>query len=78
MRSLEPAPVAEDGRGPKRDITRLARNGSLVSVIVAAIAGIAPHLLHHAGPLAGSALLAGAAGTALFGIAGSSFQSRPC
>lgn len=37
---------------------------------VAAISGIAPHVLHHVGPLAGTALLAGAGGTVLFGIAG--------
>jgi len=37
---------------------------------VAAVSGIAPHVLHHVGPLAGSALLAGAGGTALFGLAG--------
>lgn len=37
---------------------------------VAAISGIAPHVLHHIGPLAGTALLAGTGGTLLFGIAG--------
>ena len=30
------------------------------------LAGIAPHVLHHAGPLAGAALLAGFGGKALF------------
>jgi hypothetical protein len=30
------------------------------------ITGVAPHLLHHAGPLAGAALLAGLGGQALF------------
>jgi hypothetical protein len=43
---------------------------SLVSGVVAAISGIAPHVLHHVGPLAGTALLAGAGGTVLFGLAG--------
>jgi hypothetical protein len=37
---------------------------------VAAISGIAPHVLHHVGPLAGTALLAGGGGTLLFGVAG--------
>ncbi len=37
---------------------------------MAAISGIAPHVLHHVGPLAGTALLAGTGGTILFGIAG--------
>ena len=36
----------------------------------AAVLGVAPHVLHHAGPLAGAAIFAGAAGTALFGALG--------
>jgi hypothetical protein len=36
----------------------------------AAITGAAPHVLHHAGPLAGTALVAGVGGRALFGVAG--------
>ena len=36
----------------------------------AAILGAAPHVLHHVGPLAGAALLAGAGGRLLFGAAG--------
>ena len=31
-----------------------------------AVTGIAPHVLHHVGPLAGAALLAGAGGQAVF------------
>ncbi|WP_204299955.1 hypothetical protein [Actinoplanes campanulatus] len=34
------------------------------------LGGLAPHVLHHIGPLAGTALLAGAGGTALFGALG--------
>ena len=50
---------------------RAARTAAtVVSGTVAAISGIAPHVLHHVGPLAGTALLAGAGGTVLFGIAG--------
>ena len=37
---------------------------------VGAVSGLAPHVLHHIGLLAGSALIAGAGGTALFGILG--------
>ena len=37
---------------------------------VAAALGVAPHVLHHAGPLAGAAVVAGAAGTVLFGLLG--------
>lgn len=33
----------------------------------AAITGLAPHVLHHVGPLAGAAFLAGAGGRLLFG-----------
>ena len=52
-------------------IPRAARSvATAVSGIVAAISGIAPHVLHHVGPLAGTALLAGSAGTVLFGLAG--------
>ena len=35
-----------------------------------AVIGLAPHVLHHVGPLAGAALLAGAGGTLLFGALG--------
>jgi len=35
-----------------------------------ALIGLAPHVLHHVGPLAGAALLAGTAGTLLFGAIG--------
>lgn len=34
------------------------------------VAGIAPHVLHHVGPLAGAALLAGFGGKALFFMLG--------
>ncbi len=34
------------------------------------MSGVAPHVLHHVGPLAGSALIAGATGTVLFGVVG--------
>jgi hypothetical protein len=36
----------------------------------AGITGAAPHVLHHVGPLAGTALVAGAGGRLLFGAAG--------
>lgn len=43
---------------------------TVASGVVAAIAGVAPHVLHHVGPLAGAAFLAGAGGTLLFGLSG--------
>jgi hypothetical protein len=42
----------------------------VLSGLVAAISGIAPHVLHHVGPLAGTAFLAGTGGTLLFGVIG--------
>lgn len=47
--------------------------GRAWSVVLAAwggVVGLLPHVLHHAGPLAGAALLAGAGGTALFAAIG--------
>jgi MFS family permease len=46
------------------------RVSTLASSVVAAVLGIAPHVLHHAGPLAGTALLAGTGGALLFGAIG--------
>ena len=43
---------------------------AIVSSAVAAVLGVLPHVLHHVGPLAGAALLAGTAGTLLFGAIG--------
>jgi hypothetical protein len=43
---------------------------SAVVAAVAVVAGIAPHVLHHVGLLAGTALVAGSGGTALFGVIG--------
>lgn len=59
-----PAPVG--GVAPRA--ARTLATG--VSGVVAAVSGIAPHVLHHVGPLAGTALLAGAGGTVLFGLLG--------
>jgi hypothetical protein len=38
--------------------------------VLGVVTGLAPHLLHHVGLLAGTALLAGIGGTALFGALG--------
>ncbi len=48
----------------------LARAGAAFSAAMGVVAGIAPHVLHHAGPIAGAALLAGAGGAFLFGVIG--------
>ena len=44
-----------------------ARAWAAVTGAVGAGSGVAPHVLHHIGPIAGAAVLAGAAGAALFG-----------
>jgi len=48
----------------------LARVGAAFSAAVGVVAGMAPHVLHHAGLIAGAALLTGAGGSLLFGAVG--------
>ena len=52
------------GRRPQRTV-RDALTG-----LVGGVVGLAPHVLHHVGLLAGTALVAGSGGTALFGVLG--------
>ena len=46
--------------------TPVGRVRHLLSAVWGTIAGIAPHVLHHVGPLAGAAILAGTGGRVLF------------
>ena len=62
------APPSGAGRATSRRLRQ--RLSALVSSAVAAVLGVLPHVLHHVGPLAGAALLAGTAGTLLFGAIG--------
>lgn len=48
----------------------LARVSAAGAGLGAAVLGAAPHVLHHVGPLAGAALLAGGTGKLLFGALG--------
>ncbi len=48
----------------------VARAWSALLAVWGGFIGLLPHVLHHVGPLAGAALLAGAAGTALFAAIG--------
>src|SRR5215217_683503 len=48
----------------------LDRVRATLAAVGAAVLGAAPHVLHHAGPLAGAALLAGVSGRVLFGALG--------
>jgi hypothetical protein len=41
-----------------------------ITGLVGGVVGLAPHVLHHVGLLAGTALVAGSGGTALFGFLG--------
>ena len=43
---------------------------SAITGAIGTVVGLAPHVLHHVGLLAGTALVAGAGGTALFGALG--------
>ena len=48
----------------------LQRARVAAGALAAAVLGLAPHVLHHVGPLAGAALFAGATGSFLFGALG--------
>lgn len=52
----------------RRSLT--ARTWAALAAAWGVVLGILPHVLHHIGPLAGAALLAGAGGTALFAAIG--------
>ena len=68
MGQVAEATTNSDGTSEPRGL--LARLSAAFSLGVAAVAGIAPHVLHHIGPIAGAAILTGAGGTALFGLIG--------
>ncbi len=62
------AGALNDPAAPQRG--RLDRIRVAAGSVGAAVLGAAPHVLHHAGPLAGAALVSGAGGTLLFGALG--------
>lgn len=61
--------AADQAQAPHARSLR-GRISAFISSAIAAVLGLLPHVLHHAGPLAGAALLAGTAGTLLFGALG--------
>jgi hypothetical protein len=70
-----PATTHEPAAAPPADAAParagvLGRIRAVVAGIGAAVLGAAPHVLHHVGPLAGAAVLAGATGKLLFGALG--------
>lgn len=60
-------PVAHDHEARR---SLLQRVRIIASGAGAALLGLLPHILHHAGPLAGAALFAGVGGSLLFGAVG--------
>jgi hypothetical protein len=64
------APGARVTGNQKVDRSIIGRARVAVSGCIAVVLGLAPHVLHHAGPLAGAALLAGTGGSLLFGAIG--------
>ena len=58
--------IAETGTRPHRLGRVTTRAWSVTLAAWGAVTGIAPHLLHHVGPLAGAAVLAGTGGRLLF------------
>jgi peptidoglycan/LPS O-acetylase OafA/YrhL len=68
MNSMQLSETSPDSlTGVPRSAGRI-RNA--LTAVWGGISGIAPHVLHHVGPLAGAAILAGTAGRLLFFFAG--------
>lgn len=66
--SAAPADVGvPEGAAPR---SRIAAVRAGVVSFLAGVLGLAPHVLHHIGPIAGAALITGAGGTALFAVLG--------
>ncbi len=70
METLSTQPLALAPEPRRRLSAASARIWSAVLAVWAAVTGLAPHVLHHVGPLAGAALVAGAGGTLLFAAIG--------
>jgi hypothetical protein len=65
---LQPEGVSANGSSALRGL--FAKISTAISGTVGAVAGTAPHVLHHVGPLAGAAVFTGIGRTALFGVIG--------
>jgi len=64
----ESDPSRPNALGALRSASR--RAWLMIAGAGAVVLGLLPHVLHHAGPLAGAALFAGAGGSLLFGVLG--------
>ena len=62
------AAAANSGQRGGQPRRRTFRDG--LTGVLGGVVGLAPHALHHVGLLAGTALVAGSGGTALFGAVG--------
>ena len=63
---VDSAALPQDPSAPEAPRTRLRTVRDAAGAVVGAIMGVLPHVLHHIGLVAGTALVAGAGGTALF------------
>lgn len=63
-------PSRPQSLGPADGAPLAERKRLGLSAVGAALLGFAPHVLHHAGPLAGAALFAGVGGSLFFGLLG--------
>lgn len=71
--NTQPAGPAAHRPQQARHVVEPRRRRSLrdaLTGLIGAVLGLAPHVLHHVGLLAGTALVAGSGGTALFAVVG--------
>lgn len=68
---------APEGRSPRAERRSRGAAGrrprtvwNVLTGLVGGVVGLVPHVLHHIGLIAGTALVAGSGGTALFGVVG--------
>jgi len=69
-RAQEPAELVSPADTARAAGSRLRTWWSALIGVIGTVVGLAPHVLHHIGLLAGTALIAGAGGTTLFAILG--------
>lgn len=66
-----PVPAATpDPTPPPAERLRRRSVWTVITGALGAVMGLVPHVLHHVGPLVGTALVTGVGGTALFGALG--------
>ena len=68
--ALSPSGSGAERKEPRSWRSRLHALWHSVVAVIGFVVGLLPHVLHHIGLLAGTALVAGSGGTALFGALG--------